>query len=648
MARTNPASPFADQPPDQLQSLLRTFSARGAGTVIQSDGQWVWKCWVPANHSNSAGPPPSLASDSLPGQLIVRAIDDGQTSTSGPWCACPLPRPDMSATSTETIPRTPMAMVVHWQSDQVARSEEHRRLAEAWAFLEARDHEDQRRGRRTEQLAKVVRATATWQTIDDADELLGSIADVATKVIDCERSSIFLWHRRDKKLVANPALGVEGGKLEVADDAGVVGRALKTESPVLWHATGDDENEVNRSVDRKLKFRTDSLAAVPMRSPDGKVVGVFEAINKHRGRFDAIDVQTLQELALHAAAAIRSQGDRRQLAQTADRLISDAAADASMIGEHPSIEAVRQRVAKVAATELSVLIRGEAGTGKEVVAKQLHYHSDRRSGPFVAVNCAALVETLLESELFGHRRGAFTDAHEDRIGKFELAAGGTLFLDEIGDMSPGGQAKLLRVLEEKVVVPVGGSESIPVDVRVLAATNQPLEELIAAGRFRQDLYFRLNVVTLDLPRLADRGSDVLMLADHFLDHFAAHIGRPRMQLSESARRALLQFAWPGNVRQLRNTIERATYLADGPQIEAMDLDLPQAGKSASATKATALKDATREFQVSHIETMIASTGRNMTDAAAKLGLHRSNLYRKMRQLGMPTSGRDAFGDDEED
>ena len=238
--------------------------------------------------------------------------------------------------------------------------------------------------------------------------------------------------------------------------------------------------------------------------------------NHNDAGFEAYDATVLTDLATHAAVAIEGHRTRKKLAQSRDRLVDDAASASRMIGDHPALVALRQNAAKVAGTDLSVLIRGENGTGKEVLAKHVHYQSDRRSGPFVAVNCAALVESLLESELFGHEKGAFTDANQTRVGKFELASGGTLFLDEIGDMSLSGQAKLLRVLEEKVVVRVGGSQTIPVDVRVIAATNQPLEDLISSKRFREDLFFRLNVVPLTLPPLRLRGEDVVLLAEHFL------------------------------------------------------------------------------------------------------------------------------------
>ncbi len=372
------------------------------------------------------------------------------------------------------------------------------------------------------------------------------------------------------------------------------------------------------------------------------------------------DAIVLADLARHAAVAIESQRKRRTLTESRDRLVDDAASATNLIGNHPAINAVRNSAAKVAPTELTVMVLGKNGTGKEVLARHIHYESNRRSGPFIAVNCAALVESLLESELFGHEKGAFTDANQTRPGKFELADGGTLFLDEVGDMSPGGQAKLLRVLEDKVVVRVGGSQSIPVDVRVIAATNQPLEQLIAEKRFREDLFFRLNVVSLTLPPLSQRGEDVLLLAEHFLGIFCYQIGRQVPTLHPDTRRALLSHPWPGNVRELRNTIERVCYLCNEEVIMENDLmlssgasgiashhlpqnSMPQSNGQVNDGKTLAsfppsLSDATRDFQVAHIDRAIAECNGNMTDAAARLGLHRSNLYRKMRQLGMQTSG----------
>uniref|UniRef100_UPI0023A85778 sigma 54-interacting transcriptional regulator n=1 Tax=Thioclava electrotropha TaxID=1549850 RepID=UPI0023A85778 len=243
-----------------------------------------------------------------------------------------------------------------------------------------------------------------------------------------------------------------------------------------------------------------------------------------------------------------------------------------------------------------------------------------------------------------HEKGAFTDAHETRAGKFELAAGGTIFLDEIGDMSLGGQAKLLRVLEEKVVVRVGGTQTIATDARVIAATNQDLAELVRNKQFREDLYFRLNVVTLELPPLRERGDDIVTLAEHFLAQFAAKARRVPPTFSAAAKKRLRGHTWPGNVRELRNMMERLAYLAPSDRVDEEDLDFiisPTGEQPQALSLELPLNDATRRFQAEYIKRQIARAGGNMTEAAKHLGLHRSNLYRKMRQLGMETDEESA-------
>jgi transcriptional regulator with GAF, ATPase, and Fis domain len=619
-----------------LPELLRLLGGELGGLVVQQSGAWNREIWVGEEVR-------------VPELLIGEAVDRGTTGIADGWCVTPL--------STERSSDAPLAeptasaLVIRMSESQqqtLRHSQQRtdqlknaaRLLASALQRIETRD----RHLRRIEQLTAVLRAAAEWQRLDDDDALLRRIADTATKLLNCERASIFLWDRRRRKLIGRPALGIEGTPLEVDDNVGVVGEVLRSGEPKIWNSGSDDESRVNRKVDASLEFETRSLVAVPMAGQRDNLIGVFEAINHQGNGFAAFDAAVLADLATHAAVAIESQRTRRQLTETRDRLVDDAASAAPLIGEHPSIEDVRRSAAKVAKTDLTVLVLGKNGTGKEVLARHIHYESGRRSGPFIAVNCAALVETLLESELFGHEKGAFTDANQTRIGKFELANGGTLFLDEVGDMSPGGQAKLLRVLEEKVVVRVGGSQTIPVDVRVIAATNQPLEELIQERRFREDLFFRLNVVSLTLPPLSERGADVLLLAEHFLNQFCYQIGRQVPILDRSAREALKSHPWRGNIRELRNTIERVCYLCSEDQVRDEDLmltgsssDRASVGSGEAAISGT-LSDASKQFQVLHISRAIDNCGGNMTDAAARLGLHRSNLYRKMRQLGMPTSG----------
>ncbi len=373
-------------------------------------------------------------------------------------------------------------------------------------------------------------------------------------------------------------------------------------------------------------------------SAAGDVVGAFEGINRNdRQPFTEDDVECLQQLGTQAAVAVRNLRERSLLNRSRNQLAEQVTSQVEIVGTSASISALRDTVRRLASTDLPVLVLGESGTGKEVVANAIHFDGARANSPFVAVNCAAIAESLLESELFGHEQGAFTDARDTRQGKFELADGGTLFLDEIGDMSLGGQAKLLRVLEQKVITKVGGSDSIPVNVRIVAATNSNLTEAVREKRFREDLYYRLSVVTLDLPPLRDRPEDILLLAEHFLARFAAQARRPSMQFTADARRRLQAHAWPGNVRELRNLMERVAFLAANDRIDADDLAFilsPEEEGTQQLSLDLGLDTATREFQKDFIRRSIKQVNNNMTDAAKLLGLHRSNLYRKMKQLEM--------------
>ena len=620
--------------PAVLSSLGQTIG----GIVNQGIGQWDREVWL--------GEPVGI-----PELLIGETLDLGTTTLAQGWAVAPLiPRGDSGSSETAGLPAAACsvaALLVRADyTDNQDASQCLQRLNRIAALLAAALHSiDLRESRihRISQLQAVMDAAAQWQRLEDDIALLHGIADTATELLQCERASIFLWDKRRKKLIGRPALGVSEGALEVDDNVGVVGEVLGSREPKIWNRGSDDESRVNRKVDQSLEFETRSLVAVPMQGQRNDVIGVFEAINHQGEGFQDHDATVLSDLATHAAVAIQSLKTRKKLVETCDRLVEDAASATPLIGEHPSITKIRKTSTKVAKTDLTVLVLGQNGTGKEVLARHIHFESERRKAPFIAVNCAALVESLLESELFGHEKGAFTDANQTRQGKFELASSGTLFLDEVGDMSPGGQAKLLRVLEEKVVVRVGGSQTIPVDVRVIAATNQPLEQMIVEKRFREDLYFRLNVVNLSIPPLSQRGDDILLLANHFLEHFCYQIGRAVPVLQRSARHALQSHSWPGNIRELRNTIERVAYLCSEEEIEKDDLmlttGLRNGGQGHMPITGT-LNDATRQFQVEHIERAIEVCSGNMTDAAEYLGLHRSNLYRKMGQLGMKAAEDD--------
>jgi two-component system nitrogen regulation response regulator NtrX len=316
----------------------------------------------------------------------------------------------------------------------------------------------------------------------------------------------------------------------------------------------------------------------------------------------------------------------------------------TMVGESPAMNKLREHVSLAAPTNGRVLILGENGTGKELVARTIHLTSRRKSEPFVEVNCAAIPEELIESELFGHVRGAFTGAVADKPGRFEQANDGTIFLDEIADMSLKTQAKVLRVLQEQVMERVGGTQRIKVDVRVVAATNKDLPAEIRAGRFREDLYFRLNVIPIFVPALRDRQQDIPLLAEHFMALLAAEYGRRPKRLASEAAARLQQYGWPGNVRELRNVIERVIIMVAGDTITAQDLGflgrdgVPDVPVAQGQGPVTPLSEARDQFEKDYILQTLAAQQGNMSRTAEVLGVERSNLYKKLRAFGVTPRG----------
>jgi Nif-specific regulatory protein len=307
------------------------------------------------------------------------------------------------------------------------------------------------------------------------------------------------------------------------------------------------------------------------------------------------------------------------------------------VGPSATMKQVREQIARVAPTPATVLIRGESGTGKELVARAIHEGSPRAAGPFIAINCAALTPTLLESELFGHEKGAFTGATERKLGKFELAHTGTLMLDELGEMSPEIQAKFLRVLEAKVFERVGGNKPIHVDVRVIAATNRDLEQAVKEGAFRSDLYFRLRVIELKIPSLRDRPEDIVPLATHFLHQFRQRTGHGPQMFSPRAIAAMKVYHWPGNVRELKNSVERAHVLATGEYAEPEDLALsyiqvPGTPETKQPPIAPYRERSLDEVEREHIEATLEHTGGQKNRAASILGIERSTLDRKLKKM----------------
>jgi len=310
-----------------------------------------------------------------------------------------------------------------------------------------------------------------------------------------------------------------------------------------------------------------------------------------------------------------------------------------IIGDSVPMKALRQQLELMAPTNGRVLIYGESGTGKELIASAIHAQSQRAQAALVEVNCAAIPEELIESELLGHVKGSFTGAHENKTGKFQQADGGTLFLDEVGDMSLNTQAKVLRVLEEQRFEPVGSGKTVQVDVRVIAATNKDLENEILRGNFRDDLFYRLNVIPFHVPPLRERAKDIPLLADYFLRGFAAEYGRKPKELTDAARQALIAYPWPGNVRELRNLMERIVIMNPRSRIDAADIPLPERGNTIQFDRQGArhfgsLEEARKAYERDYVLRTLEGMGGNVTRTAAALGLERSHLYRKMKALGI--------------
>jgi DNA-binding NtrC family response regulator len=302
-----------------------------------------------------------------------------------------------------------------------------------------------------------------------------------------------------------------------------------------------------------------------------------------------------------------------------------------IVGQHPAMQKIYRLIAQVARTTTTVLITGESGTGKELVARAIHRQGPRRDRSFVAVNPAAIAESLIESELFGHERGAFTGAHQRKLGRFELAQGGTLFLDEIATLKEELQIKLLRVLQEREIERVGGTHPIKIDVRIIAATNADLKDAVARGAFREDLYYRLNVVSIDVPPLAQRADDVPLLVEHFVHRYSRECNKPVDGLSPEVLSALRDYEWPGNVRELQNVIERGVVLAEGPVIQLSDLPLdvllPKHRERIRTADHLPLKNATEEFERQIVLRVLERVGGNQSEAARILGLHRNTINR---------------------
>ncbi len=453
--------------------------------------------------------------------------------------------------------------------------------------------------------------------------------------------------RRVRVLVVDDEPGIQQSLCGVLEDEGYLAEAVSTAEEALEQIRRQVYELVLLDIWLPGMDGLEALARIQeLPEADRPVVvmisghGTIETAVKatKMGAFDFLEKPlTIQKVSVVAKNAI----EHRRLALEVGRL-RETAEPYRIIGESVPMKALRQQLALMAGTNGRVLIYGESGTGKELVAHAIHALSPRAAEPFVEVNCAAIPEELIESELFGHRKGAFTGATEDKIGKFQRADGGTLFLDEVGDMSLKTQAKVLRVLDEQRFEPVGANESVQVDVRVIAATNKNLEEEIERGNFREDLFYRLNVIPFYVPPLRDRREDIPLLADYFLKEFTTAYGRKPKELTPEAYRVLQEYSWPGNVRELKNLMERIVIMHPQTRIEARHIPLPPTRRAPVERRLeqfASLEEVRRAAEREYILKKLEETGGNVSRAAELLGLERSHLYRKMRSLGIEIGER---------
>ncbi|HLJ93557.1 MAG TPA: sigma 54-interacting transcriptional regulator [Gemmataceae bacterium] len=438
----------------------------------------------------------------------------------------------------------------------------------------------------------------------------------------------------------------EGPKLEVLDhrQRDPSGKPYRPVSEYVSNEVRESREAilaVDIAGDRHLSNRESladmgatSLICAPVMFQEKVLALIHLYCTKSQKGLDAENLEFAMAVAKHLGVAIHQMN--RQMSLTAENrsLRDQLRVESELVGSSPGIKSVESQIARVAGTNATVLIRGESGSGKELVARAIHYSSPRKDGPFVCLNCAALTETLLESELFGHEKGAFTGATDKKIGKFEAANHGTIFLDEIGEMNILTQAKLLRVLEGHPFERVGGGQQIRVDVRVVAATNQPLEQALQAGTFRRDLFFRLQVVEMRVPSLREHRADIPILAQHFLKRFVRETGRKIRDFTPAAMKKMQEYHWPGNVRELRNVVERAVALGLGPMIDAPDIWLSslEAGGPVPLVQQPAAYEPLplEEIEKRYILETLRHTDWNKSQAASILNIERSTLDRKIK------------------
>ena len=490
--------------------------------------------------------------------------------------------------------------------------------------------------------------------IHDLGRLLRFAVERVGTLLETEAASVMLLHEERQDLYFQAGYDSRAGveqrlrEVRVPADQGIAGWVVREGVSIVVPDVEQDPR-FYRGVDEQTATTTKSLLCVPLRTRD-RILGVLNAVNKRYGSFSKEDLSLSEALANQLAIAIENARLIEALQVAEQRLREEnlylreetgqVARFETLVGESPSMERVYALVERVLNTTSTVLITGESGTGKELIARVIHHKGPRAQGAFIAVNCSAIPETLLEAELFGYEKGAFTGAAKRKPGRFELAAGGTLFLDEIADMSPALQAKLLRVLQEKQFERLGGTETIVADARIITATNRELEALVKAGEFREDLFYRLNVYPIPIPPLRERQEDILPLALHFLQKSSRELRKDVVKLSTEARELFIKYHWPGNVRELENVVERAVILCRGPVLTAHELPIAlreeRRGQplSGEVFKLPPGGVALAELEKAVILQALERANYNKSRASKLLGLSRAQLRTRMKNHGL--------------
>jgi Nif-specific regulatory protein len=482
---------------------------------------------------------------------------------------------------------------------------------------------------------------------------IGSLVDLlireAPSVMNAERATIFLADHETEELFVHLGVGVLHDQIRIPWDSGIAGWVYTHGEPLNIVDPYDDPR-FNRSADSKTGFLTKSILCVPLQSPGGPILGVFQVLNKRAGVFTSTDLEILEILASQAARSIENALEwdhvrknanwSSQEAEGLKRALTVREPLDEIIGTTRVMQDVRSLIQKVAPTKTTVLIQGESGTGKELVARSVHQLSSRADNPMISLNCAAVPSELIESELFGHKRGSFTGAVADHQGLFRSAHMGTLFLDEIEAMSPAMQVKLLRSLQAGEIKPVGETASCTVNVRLITATNQDLGKLMSSGEFREDLFYRINVFPITIPPLRDRVEDIPTLIRHCLERLSGQTGKAVKGVDPAVMNLLLRYPWPGNVRELENEIERAHVITperSNISVRCLSSRITQSVEEIIGTKhrdePVTLKEAVEGLEKKMIAEMLAECNGNKSVASKRLGLSRQGLINKIHKFG---------------